>query len=217
MSKFVLGLFAFLMLVITPSVNADPIVITSGSLTVIGLSGSPTYSISGQNFSATSFGGDSGNTPNCGPCLAGSTTSLSSFLVGTSLGTGNATVNGTTFTNIGFLGTFNIGASVVLPQGTTNITVMVPFNFIGDIRGCLPNNLVCTTEVFSTTQLVGQGIATALFTFSGFSQSGDTLYFFNSVTYEFQPAAVPEPMTVMLFASGLLGLGAKLTSRRRSR
>ena len=55
MSKIIVGLCAFIMLVITPSVQADPIVITSGSLTVVGLSGSPTYSISGANFSVTSL------------------------------------------------------------------------------------------------------------------------------------------------------------------
>ena len=40
MSKIILGLCAFVMFVITPSVKADPIVITSGSVTVTGLAGS---------------------------------------------------------------------------------------------------------------------------------------------------------------------------------
>jgi hypothetical protein len=81
MSRVIIGLCAFVMLVITPSVQADPIVITSGSLTVTGLSGTPRYSISGENLSVTSVGGDSGNTPNCLPCLPGQVVSVSSFLV----------------------------------------------------------------------------------------------------------------------------------------
>ena len=80
--------------------SGSPIVITSGSLTIIGLSGTPTYSLSGENFSVTSLGGDPGNTPNCAPCQSGTFVDLSSFLVGTSLGNGPVTINGTTFTNV---------------------------------------------------------------------------------------------------------------------
>ena len=216
MSKFVVVLCAFVLLVITPSVHADPVVITSGSVTVVGISGSPTYSISGVNFSVTSVGGDPGNTPNCGPCLSGVPTRTGSFLVGTSLGQGNATINGVTFTNIGFAGSFSLAsADAVLPIGTTNITLQIPFFFQGNIRGCSPNALLCTTEVFSTTELIGQGIATVNFNFIGTHSSGASIYFFNSVTYEFQAAEVPEPFSIMLLGSGLIGLGAKLKLRKR--
>src|SRR5215212_9236129 len=179
MSKFTIGLCAFAMLAITPSVYADPVVITSGSLTVIGFLGTPTYSLTGQNFSVTSFGGDPGNTPHCGPCPSGSSTSLNSFLVGTSLGQGTATINGTTFNNVAFRGEFSFAAAdVLLPAGTTNITLTSPFFFAGTIEGCAGSALTCTTQVFSTTALVGQGIATVQFTFSGTNASGASLYFF---------------------------------------
>lgn len=218
MSKLVIALCAFVMLVITPSVQADPIVITSGSLTIIGLSGAPTYSMSGENFSVTSLGGDPGNTPNCAPCQSGTFADLSSFLVGTSLGNGPVTINGTTFTNVFFAGVFNLAATpVLLPAGTTNITVTTPFTFSGTIRGCANSALICTTEVFSVVELSGQGIATAQFTFSGIFSNGASLYFFNRITYEFQSAEVPEPATIMLLASGLLGVGAKLRARRKNR
>ena len=55
------------MLVITPAVHADPIVITSGPVTIVGIFGGRMYSIQGK-LSVTSFGGDPGNTPNCFPC-----------------------------------------------------------------------------------------------------------------------------------------------------
>lgn len=218
MSKIVIGLCAFLTLVITPSVHADPIVITSGSLTVVGIIGSHSYSFAGENFSVTSTGGDEGNTPSCGPCLAGTTTNISTFLVGTSLGQGTATINGTTFTNVGFLGEFSFGAApLLLPFGTSNLTLTVPFSFAGNIRGCAGNALICTTPVFSTIELVGQGLATVQFNFIGFHTDGTPLYFFNRITYEFQSSEVPEPLTVTLLASGLIGLGAKLSRRRKSK
>lgn len=213
MSKIVIGLCAFVMLVFTPSVKADPIVITGGSLTIVGIFGGPTYSISGQNFSATSIGGDPGNSPNCLPCPSGTPINISTFLIGTSLGSGTATIDGTTFAPVFFRGQFNfVALPIVLPPGTSDLTITAPFSFAGNIEGCLPSTLNCTTEVFATRALIGQGIASVHFTFTGVLPSGATHYTFQSITYQFQE--VPEPMTVILLASGLLGLGAKLRSRR---
>jgi PEP-CTERM motif len=93
------------------------------------------------------------------------------------------------------------------------LTVTAPFTFSGNIEGCLPNSLNCTTEVFAPRELIGQGTAVVQFTFGGFLPSGATLYGFRSITCQFQE--VPEPMTVILLGSGLIGLGAKLRSRRR--
>jgi hypothetical protein len=215
MSKVVIGLCAFVMLMCAPSVYADPLVITSGTLTVNG-SAVPTYNLVGTNFSFTGGGGDTGNSPatGCHPCSSIIGVNLSSFFVGTSLGGGSATLNGTAFNPVDFLGTFNLGAGSVLLSGTSDITVTIPFAFAGDIQGCGDDSLICSNVVFGTQQLVGQGTVTAMFTFSG-TVNGATIYDFKSLTYNFtDPASVPEPMTLTLLATGLIGIAGKLRHKR---
>jgi hypothetical protein len=47
---------------------------------------------------------------------------------------------------------------------------------------------------------------------------GQPTFQFDSVTYEFQtPAQTPEPMSILLFGGGLLGLAAKLRRGNWSR
>ena len=214
MSKVVVGLCAFVMLMITPSVYADPLVITSGTLTVNG-SAVPTYTLTGQNFSFSGGGGDTGNSPatGCHPCSSLIGVNLSSFFIGESLGGGSATLNGTTFNPVDFLGTFNLGAGSVLLSGTSDVTVTIPFNFAGEIRGCGDSSVTCLNEVFSTQQLVGQGFVTAMFTFSG-TVNGAQLYDFKSLTYTFTDSTVPEPMTLALFATGLIGIAGRLHHKK---
>ena len=70
--------------------------------------------------------------------------------------------------------------------------------------------------IFST-QLVGQGIATVQLNFLFVDASGNSLYQFNSLTYNFQSAEVPEPMTITLLAAGLMGIGAKWKFAKKRR
>lgn len=213
MSKVIIGLCVLVMLVFTPSVKADPIVITGGSLTVVGPFGIPTYTLTGQNFSVTATGLDQGNTPSCFPCPSGTPISISSFLVGSTLGFGTVTIDGTTFNNAFFIGQFSLAAeTVVLPAGMTSVTVTAPFFFSGFLTGC-DNPFDCSNQLF-TTELVGQGTVTALFDL-GIPFNDITLYSFRRVTYEFQSAEIPEPMTILLLTSGLIGVGANLRSRTK--
>ena len=213
MSKVVIGLCALVMLMITPSVQADPLVITSGTAS-ISSTARISYNLIGQNFSFTGSNGDEGNAPatGCHPCSSLNPVSLGGFFVGSSLGSGSATLNGTTFNNIDFLGTFNIGGGPVFLTGTQDVTVTVPFVFSGDIMGCT-DSVSCGVPLFTTQQLVGQGFVTAVFTISG-TVNGVTIYDFKRMDFTFTNAEVPEPMTITLLATGLIGVAGKLRRKK---
>jgi hypothetical protein len=216
MSKILIVLCAFLMLTLTPSVKADPIVVTSGSLSVTGIFGGPRYSLFGENFSVGGGGEQGSSQPQqCFPCVSGNLIGLNGFFAGSSLGGGTLTSDGMTFAGVVFAGSFVFTSGpVTIPAATTNVSINAPFTFAGVIHACEFHGgppdcgAGASNNVFST-QLVGQGIATLQLDFFRLNPSGNSLFGFNSITYNFQSAEVPEPMTITLLAAGLMGLGAK--------
>ena len=192
MPRIVVVLCAFLLLTLTPSVKADPIVITGGSLSVTGISGGPHYGLSGENFSVTG-GGEPGSTQAvaCFPCASGNVIGLNGFYAGGATlgaGGGTLTINGTTFTNLVFGGTFVFIASAVIPAATTNISITAPFTFVGDLRACVfnggpPDCGNGASNVIFSTQLVGQGLVTVNLNFFFVNANGNSVYGFNNITY----------------------------------
>lgn len=214
MSKFFTTFCTVLLIVVfTPSTtNADPIVITGGFVFVPGLRG-PAYSLVGSNFGITAGAGDPGNTgpTRCMPCVAGDLIPVNSTYVGRSLGLGSAFVNGSFFNNILIRGVFTLtGDPFVVPNSTSAVSITAPFLFSGAIVGCTLSDSDCRTPVFST-QLVGSGIATIELS-ALVDVDGRVLFEFVSVNYAFN---VPEPISILLLASGLAALGATKLKRRR--
>lgn len=211
MSKFLTGLCALLFITtFTPSIHAEPIVVTSGSLTLTGFFSAPSFSFSGENFSVTGSGGEAGATgPQlCFPCASGNLINVNSFFGGSSLGFGSVTINGMTFNNVVFAGQIQFsGNPVIVPVAMSNVTLTAPFTFSGTLLGC-PAPAPCTPQnaVF-TTELTGSGLAFIELRFL----PDINLFQHERTAYVFGPTEIPEPMSLLLLAGGLAALGgAKL-------
>ena len=211
MSKL-LCVFATLLMIaaLTPATaSADPIVITSGTLSVTGLTGGPSYGFTGLNFFAAGAGDQGSSHPQmlCSPCVSGAAIDLGGLFAGSSI-LGSATLNGTTYPIVG--GTFILsGPTIIVPNSTSNLTLTSPFVFSGNMNLC-PSNCG-NSPPFFTVDVVGSGTATLNLQIF-FLSNGHPIFQFQSVTYDFQ---TPEPMSILLLGGGLVGLAAKLRRRHR--
>ena len=200
---------------IPAEVLGDPITVTSGFLSVTGLSTNAMFEIDGQDFLAAGRLERGVVFPDltCFPCEAGDPISLRTSLL-SSAGAGTATVDGTVFPLIGFSAVdfLFVAPGIVAPSTPGSFTVVRPFTFSGSLSGFQvsdPNQ----TPIFQRL-LVGQGLTTASFSGNP-NPDGPALFTFRSIRYDFtQPAPVPEPATFLLVGTGL---GAALGLRRRAR
>ncbi len=216
MSKFLTGLCALLFIAtFTPSVHADPIVVTSGSLTIPGFFSAPDYSFSGQNFTVTGSGGEAGATgPQlCFPCVSGNMINVNSSFGGSSLGQGSATINGMTFDSVVFGGQIQFsGSPVIVPVAMSSVTLTAPFTFSGTLLGCQVAPCTPQDAVF-TTELTGSGLAFIELRFL----PETNLFQHERTTYVFGPTEIPEPMSLLLLAGGLAAFGGTKLRLKRLR
>jgi len=194
-------------------VNADSFVITSGTIVQQGASDNrASYNFAGPGISVTAPGFFVESFAFCNPCVGGTTNNLH---VNFNQGGGTVVLNGVTFAGVGFNGSMNATMpSFVLPPGspsTPDVTLTLPFTFTGNLIGCTGSPLSCNDQLFNAS-LSGEGFA--LVHFRLFSPTGNS-YVVRDITFNFQPAPVPEPATLFLLGTGVAAVASRLRKRRR--
>lgn len=195
MTRLFSAVCLLLIAVFSPSTTyADPIVITSGSLTIDGPIAGPSYVLFGNNFSA----GGSGDRGSVGLqtgfliSFPGNVINVNAFFAGSSLGDNHG-------------GTFTFtGPPITVPFSLTNLTLTSPFVFSGTLLTC-PQSCFFG-PVVSSFSLVGGGTATFEL-IAGSTPNGTPIFTFRTITYNFE---VPEPASILLLGGGLAALGATL-------
>ncbi|HEY6187644.1 MAG TPA: PEP-CTERM sorting domain-containing protein [Pyrinomonadaceae bacterium] len=195
-----------------PIVFADPFVITNGTIDRQAdspVSSNTTYNFSGPGISVVggTFSSNSVNC-NCSPPF------IHAFQSTFSGGSGAVVINGLTF-NLPFNGVLTATSPPVeLPPATSldDLVVTLPFVLSGNLIGCNDIPLNCADRAFEAS-LTGQGFVTVHF--RPFTVGG-LAYDIKSATYNFQPAPVPEPATLLLLGGGLAGVAASIRKRRKA-
>lgn len=216
-----LAIVSFLFAAIA-SAQADPIVVSGNATLTNGLSSAARgpVNLTGTNFSASVFsvGGNFG-LAHCSTFLAGLNGPCTSASVGwVSIGTdvsGTFTVNGVTL-NSNVINQMNLtftGPSFVIPSellGASAVEITAPFSFTG---------LAASPALSEVVMLQGQGtvhvvlVQRTIGIFSGFFLDHAD-YVFGATASGVTVREVPEPMTLLLLASGLGG--AAIYRKRKS-
>jgi PEP-CTERM motif-containing protein len=219
--SIVVLLFLALWLATPPTVRADTITITGGSLQLSGSQGSMSLIGDSRGFTLSGGGDALGGVIglHSSPFRPGDTMPLAARWSGGDL-LGGFTLDGVTYFssgvfpicggNCGYASVDFEGTAVAPPFGNDLTTTLVePFTFSGNVM-----HLVAPPSFQTESDsLIGQGLATIHL--SQIPGGSGPLWIYTTASYDF--AVAPEPGTLVLFGAGLVGVGLRRWRQHRAR
>jgi hypothetical protein len=132
------------------------------------------------------------------------------------IGAGSAVVNGVSYSQIFYGGQVSLTAFVpAIDWRDGAFSVVVPFTLTGNLRGCATNPELlgpCDGGLLFDTFVTGEGMA--IVNVFGFEVGANRFLTVSRVNYTFNEP-VPEPATLVLLTTGLLGTAAAARRRRQ--
>ena len=220
------GIVFLSILTIPQAASAEPIRITAGSVSVTSnIRDIITFSLSGNGLSVSGMNNHASNTQYMSPCLTSASLCQPGDLIFPSaltvLSSEPGSPTSVTFNGRSVRVTWEArdsflqftGPGVVIPSSTDQMTLTMPFDMVGTIN---VHPLDDPASVIFSTTITGSGLATLTLRHPGGNpQAGLAI---DTARYDFSPAAVPEPATVILLTTGLAGIVVrKCHSGRRSK
>jgi hypothetical protein len=205
--------------------RADTITISGGALTAVGIFGFTSFTLTGEGFEVVGGREPGGVGPagSCFPCVAGDPINFDSRFVGEfTLGSGPAIVDGVSYAKLWYTGVLAFdGETMAFPGGSSSVDLTSPFSLVSEgvlgersfLQGYLTDPFANSDPPVFRADVTGRGVASATY-FEGITPGE---FFFRQVTYSFlAPEPVPEPTSLVLLGSGLIGVGVRHWRRRKA-